>query len=210
MSDVIERDAPEAEDDAVDEVGRTPGQTSEPPPPQGPGWRERLAALPWETIASAFVVTASSLFVFLSLHPDLIVTENTPTGGDMGSHVWGPMYLMREVLPGWRLSGWSPDWYAGFPAYQFYMVVPMLLVVALNVGVRSPLLVLALAGGFAWFEHQQRRDVEAALERERAQRWALDKVAAELSVQVQDLTQRVDELKSENRELRHRSSETAK
>ena len=72
------------------------------------------------------------------------------------------------------------------------------------------LLVLALAGGFAWFEHQQRRDVEAALERERAQRWALDKVAAELSVQVQDLTQRVDELKSENRELRHRSSETAK
>ena len=30
--------------------------------------------------------------------------------------------------------GWTPDWYAGFPAYQFYMVVPSLLIVALDVG----------------------------------------------------------------------------
>ena len=33
-----------------------------------------------------------------------------------------------------RLTGWTPDWYAGFPAYQFYMVVPSLLIVALDVG----------------------------------------------------------------------------
>jgi hypothetical protein len=70
------------------------------------------------------------------------------------------------------------------------------------------LLLAALGGGFAWYAHQQRRDVESALERDRAQRWALDKVAAELSVQVQDLSQRVDELESENRELRQRLSQT--
>src|SRR5690606_27804940 len=62
----------------------------------------------------------------------------------------------REVLPHWWLSGWTPDWYAGFPAYQFYMVLPMLLVVVLHVGVRTPLLVLSLPAALAllplgWF-----------------------------------------------------------
>ena len=52
----------------------------------------------------------------------------------MGAHVWGPAYLRDHLLPQGRLSGWTPDWYAGFPAYQFYMVVPSLLIVALDVG----------------------------------------------------------------------------
>ena len=42
----------------------------------------------------------------------------------MGAHVWGPAYLRDHILPHWRLSGWAPDWYAGFPMYQFYMVHP--------------------------------------------------------------------------------------
>lgn len=115
------------------------------------------------------VVALSSAFVLITLHPRLILTENTPTGGDMGSHVWGPMYLMREVLPDWRLSGWSPDWYAGFPAFQFYMVVPMLAIVALHVGVDGPLLALALVltavlavSGWSWSAlHPHRRRLAA-------------------------------------------------
>ena len=52
---------------------------------------------------------------------------------------WGPTSGGRrssrdDLLPHGRISGWTPDWYAGFPAYQFYMVVPSLLVVALDVG----------------------------------------------------------------------------
>ncbi|WP_254127050.1 hypothetical protein [Aquihabitans sp. G128] len=46
----------------------------------------------------------------------------------------GPRYLLDHLLPQGRLSGWTPDWYDGFPAYQFYMVVPSLMVVALHVG----------------------------------------------------------------------------
>ena len=42
-------------------------------------------------------------------------------------------YLRDVLIPSGRLSGWSPDWYAGFPAYQFYMVVPSLLIVLLDV-----------------------------------------------------------------------------
>ena len=63
---------------------------------------------------------------------DLIFDDTTPTGGDMGAHVWGPAYLRDELLPNWQLTGWSMDWYAGLPAYRFYMVVPALAIVALD------------------------------------------------------------------------------
>ena len=74
------------------------------------------------------------LFVFANLHPDQILSSAVPAGGDMGAHVWGPAFLRDHLLPEGRLSGWTPDWYAGFPAYQFYMVIPSLLIVALDVG----------------------------------------------------------------------------
>ena len=62
------------------------------------------------------------------------VSAVTPAGGDMGAHVWGPAFLRDHLLPDLRISGWTPDWYAGFPAYHFYMVVPPLLIVALDAG----------------------------------------------------------------------------
>ena len=72
------------------------------------------------------------LFTLAQLHPDLLFTNTTPAGGDMGAHVWGPAYLRDHLLPHCRLSGWAPDWYAGFPMYQFYMVLPALAVVLLE------------------------------------------------------------------------------
>ena len=69
-----------------------------------------------------------------NLRPWLWFTDTTPTGGDLGAHVWAPAYL-RDVLIGeLRLTGWTHDWYAGFPAFTFYMVVPSLLVVAVDAG----------------------------------------------------------------------------
>lgn len=98
------------------------------------------------------VAVAASLFVLSQLHPRLLVTDTTPAGGDMGAHVWGPAYLRDHLLPSGRLSGWTPDWYSGFPAYHFYMVIPPLVIVALNAGL-SPWLGLPLAAvvvGGAW------------------------------------------------------------
>ena len=51
----------------------------------------------------------------------------------MGAHVWAPAYLRDHLLPNFQLSGWSMDWYAGFPMYRFYMVVPALAIVALDI-----------------------------------------------------------------------------
>jgi hypothetical protein len=86
-----------------------------------------------EAVATALVVGAGVALVLAALHPDLLVTDTTPAGGDMGAHVWGPAFLRDHLLPDGRVAGWAPDWYAGFPAYQFYMVVPSLAILALGV-----------------------------------------------------------------------------
>jgi uncharacterized membrane protein len=94
---------------------------------------ERLRKQPLEAWISFLVVAGSALFVFLQLRPDLLFAKTTANGGDMGAHVWAPAYMRDELLPRWRLTGWTPDWYAGFPAYHFYMVLPSLLIVVLDV-----------------------------------------------------------------------------
>jgi hypothetical protein len=104
------------------------------PPPYDPvarAQRDRVVRL----VVDVLVVAICALFVFANLHPRDLLSSAVPAGGDMGAHVWGPAYLRDHLLPEWRLSGWTPDWYAGFPAYQFYMVVPSLLIVALDVGI---------------------------------------------------------------------------
>ena len=79
------------------------------------------------------VVGGLMLFTFLQMRPLQIFANTTPAGGDMGAHVWGPAYLRDHILPHGRLSGWAPDWYGGFPMYQFYMVIPALMVVLVDV-----------------------------------------------------------------------------
>ena len=95
---------------------------------QTPLWSETVRSM-----STTAVVLGAVLIVLSIVHPDLILKNNTPTGGDMGAHVWGPAYLRDVLLPHWRLTGWSMDWYSGLPAYRFYMVVPALFIVLLDV-----------------------------------------------------------------------------
>ncbi len=81
------------------------------------------------------------------LQPDLLLRNTTPAGGDMGAHVWGPAYLRDNLLPHGQVAGWTGDWYAGFPAYQFYMVVPSLLIVLLNAGLHGAAAIIPAVGG---------------------------------------------------------------
>jgi hypothetical protein len=80
------------------------------------------------------IALGCAVLVFASLNPRLVLSDTTATGGDMGAHVWGPRFLADHLLPEFRVTGWTPDWYAGFPAYVYYMVVPSLLVVWLSFG----------------------------------------------------------------------------
>ncbi|MGQ0616765.1 MAG: hypothetical protein ACT4PW_07195 [Acidimicrobiia bacterium] len=88
-------------------------------------------------VVDIVVIAAVVAFVLAQAGPRNLFTATTPAGGDMGAHVWGPAFLRDHLLSQGRLTGWTPDWYAGFPAYQFYMVLPALAIVAVNVGLRG-------------------------------------------------------------------------
>jgi hypothetical protein len=114
---------------------------------------DRIVRVRPETVLTVVVVAASMLWILSTLHWRLILTDTTPTGGDMGAHVWSPAYLRDHLLPHGQLIGWTPDWYAGFPAFQFYMILPSLAVVLLNVGLDpwAAVLTVGLAlAGVAW------------------------------------------------------------
>lgn len=87
---------------------------------------------PAEWVSFAAVVMSMTL-VWLVMSGTQLLEDSTTTGGDMGSHVWGPAFIRDHLLPDFRLAGWAPDWYAGFPAFRFYMVLPALTVVLLDV-----------------------------------------------------------------------------
>ena len=126
-----------------------------------PIWIDRVwdlvGALGWRRIITFLTVAAATLLIVTVLHPGLIMRDTTPTGGDMGAHVWGPAYLRDHLLPKFRLTGWSPDWYDGFPAFQFYMVLPSLLIVLLNVGL-DPLPAAAMVAAMALAVHRGYRE----------------------------------------------------
>lgn len=111
------------------------------------GWRtpgerlrclaRRFSTVPVEGWIALVVVVACMGVVLWVAHPELILQNTTPTGGDMGSHVYGPKYLMDHLIPSGRLTGWTPAWFDGFPLYQFYMVLPALMMVILSVGIHN-------------------------------------------------------------------------
>ncbi len=90
-------------------------------------WWDRL-----ETWTGVAIVVACCVFVLFQLQPDLLLRNTTPAGGDTGAHVWWPAFLRDHLLPQLRIAGWAPDWFAGFPAGQFYFPFPALLIVALD------------------------------------------------------------------------------
>lgn len=93
----------------------------------------RMPRRRWEGTLGLLVAVAAGAYVFAVLQPELLFRDTTTNGGDTGAHVWWPAYLRDHVFPDLRLSGWAPDWYAGFPVGHFYFPVPALLVVALDV-----------------------------------------------------------------------------
>ena len=93
------------------------------------GIRETLRRIP---PLPAILLVATSLVILIVMNPALILSSTTPTGGDMGAHVFGPAFLRDTLLPEGRVMGWSNDWFAGFPAFYFYFPLPSLVIVFLD------------------------------------------------------------------------------
>jgi hypothetical protein len=72
------------------------------------------------TVADAGVFVCLLALLLSFFRPELLFSLTTTTGGDTGAHVYTPWFLKNHLLPKGMISGWSPDWYAGFPLLHFY------------------------------------------------------------------------------------------
>ncbi len=64
--------------------------------------------------------------------PGPLFRDTVSTGGDTGAHVWTPWFLRRNLLAAFKATGWSKDWFAGFPVLHFYFPLPSWVIVALG------------------------------------------------------------------------------
>ena len=105
----------------------------EPPVPPGPSWWARpRARVSSEAVVTFIVVSACVVFTFKELQPSQLFKNTTPAGGDMGAHVWLPAYVKHSLLPHLRITGWTPDWYDGFPVLTYYFPGPIVAIAVLS------------------------------------------------------------------------------
>ena len=67
------------------------------------------------------------IVIILFLRIDLVFQNNTPTGGDMGAHIVAIDTFIKDFIPNFQISGWSNDWFAGYPLYYFYFPLPAII-----------------------------------------------------------------------------------
>ena len=121
MTDVLEQTPPEPARRARRPAPGTPDDES-------PGWIDkvagRLSSVSIEGWITFVIVVGSVVFTLAQLHPNLLFRTPLPPAATWGRTCWGPAYLRDHILPHWRLTGWAPDWYAGFPMYRLLHGVP--------------------------------------------------------------------------------------
>lgn len=82
----------------------------------------------WELIATAAVFVAVYSVLLYLYRPDLLLALTTTSGGDMGAHHFPAQFMAEELLPRFKLTGWTFGWYAGMPMFTFYLPFPFLLI----------------------------------------------------------------------------------
>ena len=76
------------------------------------------------------VSLGSLLIIFLRV--ELVFSDLLPTGGDMGAHIVPTKFFVTELFNNFKLSGWSQDWFSGYPVYYFYFPLPPIITSFLN------------------------------------------------------------------------------
>ena len=84
----------------------------------------------WVPTLLAFLAIYTTLLIFY--RPNLLFSLTTTAGGDTGAHHYPAQYLIQELLPHFRLTGWAPGWYAGMPMLTFYFPFPFLLIAIMD------------------------------------------------------------------------------
>jgi hypothetical protein len=86
----------------------------------------------FETFLAMAIIAIAVVGVFIMIDGRELFSNHTATGGDMGAHVWTGDFVWRKLLPQGRVTGWSDDWFAGFPVLGFYFPVPFWIMTILH------------------------------------------------------------------------------
>ena len=78
-----------------------------------------------EGLVTFSVVTACVVFMFVWFQPSNLLRNTTISGGDTGAHILLPWVAMHQLLPNFRLTGWTSSNWDGFPAVTFYFPLPI-------------------------------------------------------------------------------------
>tara|TARA_Y100000591_G_scaffold174534_1_gene150754 strand:- start:1128 stop:3302 length:2175 start_codon:yes stop_codon:yes gene_type:complete len=79
-----------------------------------------------------FIKVALGSLLIIFLRVELVFSDLLPTGGDMGAHIVPTKFFVNELFNNFKISGWSQDWFAGYPVYYFYFPLPPLITSLLN------------------------------------------------------------------------------
>ena len=82
------------------------------------------------SLVTAGAVAGVMVVVLWQLHPSLLLSNTTITGGDTGAHVGLAGFLKSNLLPHGQVTGWDPGAYDGFPLNSLYFPLPDFLAAA--------------------------------------------------------------------------------
>lgn len=74
----------------------------------------------------ACVLVVLSGFILWTLAPADLLRNTTTVGGDTPAHLYLVSHLREQLFQHGRLVSWAGGWWAGFPMFQFYFVLPYL------------------------------------------------------------------------------------
>ena len=91
-----------------------------------------LKILTLERLTNLVILISIFLFLLNYFKPEVMLSKTITSGGDMASDYYPAKYMRDYLLPNWKIIGWCPGWYAGFPIFQFYFPLTFLLMVLLS------------------------------------------------------------------------------
>lgn len=83
-------------------------------------------AFPW------LVLTALLSFILYHIPPAYLLMDTVTTGGDTPAHNYLASHLSDQLFHHGRLVSWAEGWWCGFPMFQYYFVLPYLLIAILD------------------------------------------------------------------------------
>jgi len=87
----------------------------------------RLIVKYHETIVEFIVLISIFLFLLSYFKPELILSPTHISAGDTVGHYYPMYYLNKVLLPEGEIIGWCPNWFLGYPMFQFYFPLTFLI-----------------------------------------------------------------------------------